>query len=425
MQPVTPSNFDASSFISPPGSPVLLPAEKSSSLTDNTIPVSQQKNAAAKGSVRVVEIRSLSDLQSIRQAWLNLLEQTPGADFFQTPYWLETYMQHVGDDTELKVLVIYEGAQATGILPLVIAPYQCSLGRFRVLTYPLDWWGTFFGPVGANPDEILRTGLDWIQQQPRDWDFLELRFVNDFGVADSGESDRTLDVLQQVGFGSIVKEPMFHCARIDLSNVTWDEYLAGRRKSWKTNIRRTENKSRKLGEVEHIRFRPEAGEQDPRWDWYEECCRLSRLSWQGKSDNTQTFAHPNVDPFLRALHQRAVSEGCVDMNLLMIDGKAVAYHYGYHFNGYFSSLRLGFDPEFSKPGVGTVLTSRMIQDCIQRGDHTFDFLPDCLKAKLAWQTSVDVGYRYTHFPSSLSRGGLLKLKRWFDRDVRKKTIVAT
>jgi len=175
-----------------------------------------------------------------------------------------------------------------------------------------------------------------------------------------------------------------------------------------------------------VRYRPagtEGGQDDPRWDLYDECRRLSKLSWQGKSDNTQTFAHPNVDPFLRDLHQQAVAAGCVDMNLLLIDGKAVAYHYGYHWRGYFSSLRLGFDPQFSQQGVGTVLTSRIIQDSIQREDHTFDFLPDCLKAKLSWKTSVDVGYRYTHFASSFGRSGLLKIKRWFDREVRNKSIV--
>jgi len=115
--------------------------------------------------------------------------------------------------------------------------------------------------------------------------------------------------------------------------------------------------------VEHIRHRPggsAAGENFPRWDLFEECARLSKLSWQGKSDNTQTFAHPNVDPFLRDLHQQAVAAGCVDMNLLLIDGKAVAYHYGYHWRGYFSSLRLGFDPQFSQQGVGTVLITPLI-----------------------------------------------------------------
>ena len=381
---------------------------------DFPIPVqpSQARAVHEKNDIRIAEIRTLDELRSIEETWWSLLEQTPGADYFRTPHWLESYIEHFGDKIDLKILVISKGGQTTGILPLVIAPFHCSLGQFRVLTYPLDWWGTFYGPIGPDPSQTLNTGLEWIKQQPRNWDFLELRFVSE-------------GAQQQSVFSNVVKEPTFHCARIDLRDTNWDEYLNSRRKSWKTNIRRTENKTRKLGDVEHIRYRPAAGEGDPRWDLFEECGRLSKLSWQGKSDNTQTFAHPNVDAFLRAVHQRAVSTGHIDMNLLTVDGKAVAYHYGYHYQGYFSSLRLGFDPEFSKPGVGTVLTSRMIQDSIERGDHTFDFLPDCLKAKLPWQTSVDVGFRHTHFPSSLGRTGLLKLKRWFDREVRKTSIIPT
>lgn len=374
--------------------------------------------ASEKGEIRIDEIRTLNELRSIEHTWWSLLEQTPGADYFRTPHWLETYLEHFGDEITLKILVISEDGRTTGILPLVVAPFRCSLGQFRVLTYPLDWWGTFYGPIGPNPNQTLCLGLEWVQKQPQDWDFLELRFVDD------GSHEQ----VHQTVFAPVVKEPAFHCARIDLSDTTWETYLDSRRKSWKTNIRRTENKTKKLGEVEHLRYRPagtETGDNDPRWDLFDECSRLSRLSWQGRSDNTKTFAHPNVDAFLRDVHHKAVSTGHIDMNLLMVDGKAIAYHYGYHYRGYFSSLRLGFDPEFSKQGAGTVLTSRMIQDSIKRGDHTFDFLPDCLKAKLPWQTSVDVGYRHTHFPSSMGRKGLLRLKRWVDRELRKTTLVPT
>lgn len=415
--PTIPSNVDASSGHCAPV--VLVPANDSTP-DSNTAAVPQT------GNVTVAEIRSLDQLASIRKTWLDLVKQTPNADIFLTPFWLETQLKHFGDDTELRFLVISHDGRPSGILPLVIESIGSSLGTLRVLTYPLDWWGTFFGPIGADPNNTLRVGLEWIEQQPRDWDFVELRFV--FSDQPERSDDLTIAQMQQAGFGSVVKEPMFHCARINLANTDWEQYLTTRRKSWKTNIRRTENKTKKLGTVEHIRYRPKgtlAGEDDPRWEWYEECYRLSQLSWQGTSDNTQTFAHPKVNAFLRDVHQQAVCAGHVDMNLLLVDGKAVAYHYGYHWDGYFSSLRLGFDPDFSKQGVGTVLTSRMIQDSFNRGDHTFDFLPDCLKAKLPWQTSVDVGYRYTNFPSSFGKAGLLRLKRWFDREVRKQTIVPT
>lgn len=407
--------------------PVTLIASDQAELTVKTSISSLVATDQSGGAeIRITEIYTLEELRACRSTWLSLLEKTAGADFFQTPYWMEAYFQHFAAEQELRVLVISRGDQPIGILPLIIAPYNCSLGTFRVLTYPLDWWGTFYGPIGPDPEQTLQAGLAHLKQQPKDWDFLELRFVEGDSVNSETEShDTTLDSLSSVGFKSVVKEPQFHCARIKLP-TTWEDYLAGRRKSWKTTIRRSENKTGKLGEIEHIRHRPtgaDSGQNDPRWDLFEECARLSKLSWQGKSDNTQTFAHTKVDPFLRDLHQQAVAAGCVDMNLLLCDGKAIAYHYGYHWRGYFSSLRLGFDPQFSQQGVGTVLTSRMIQDSIQREDHTFDFLPDCLKAKLPWKTSVDIGYRYSHYPTSLGKTGLLRFKRWFDREVRNKSIV--
>ena len=138
--------------------PAVKPASSSSNATDQS----------SGAEIRITEIRTLEELRACRSTWLSLLEKTVDADFFQTPYWLETYFQHFGSEQELRVLVISKGDQPTGILPLVIAPYNCSLGKFRVLTYPLDWWGTFYGPIGPDPQQTLRTGLEYLKQQPKD-----------------------------------------------------------------------------------------------------------------------------------------------------------------------------------------------------------------------------------------------------------------
>ena len=127
MELADPANFDTP--ITPAQAPV--PVH----------PVSVQSTASVhhpkeKGGLRVTEITSLDELRSIEQTWWLLLEQTPDADYFRTPYWLEAYIERFGAEIDLKVLVISEGDQAIGILPLVVAPFRSSLGNFRVLTYP-------------------------------------------------------------------------------------------------------------------------------------------------------------------------------------------------------------------------------------------------------------------------------------------------
>ena len=88
-----PTNFDTTSLLE---SPVLLPP-------------SPTLDEGVKGKIRVAEIQTLDELRSIEEAWWSLLKQTPGADYFRTPHWLESYIEHFGDEIDLKILVISEG----------------------------------------------------------------------------------------------------------------------------------------------------------------------------------------------------------------------------------------------------------------------------------------------------------------------------
>lgn len=60
-----------------------------------------------------------------------------------------------------------------------------------------------------------------------------------------------------------------------------------------------------------------------------------------------------------------------------------------------------------------MLQLRMIRDCFERGDHTYDLGPGYPQCKRSWQTHVATSYRYTHFPHALGRAQLLRMKRWF------------
>ena len=204
-------------------------------------------------------------------------------------------------------------------------------------------------------------------------------------------------------------------AMIDLSG-SWDRYWSERSGGWRSNCRRNAKKLARQGKVDYVRYRPlgaEAGDSDPRWDLYEQCERLAQRSWQGNSTTGTTISHETVRQFLRDVHAAAANSGCLDLNLLFVDDRAVAFNYNYAYHGYVSSLRLGFDPEFATYGPGTVLTHRMLEDSFERGDRTFDFLPGSLRVKRSWQTTLEAGRRYRYLPRGFSRLELLRAKEWF------------
>lgn len=370
----------------------------------------------------VVEVNELAPLADFRSQWESLLTQTPGADFFRTLDWLEVYWRHYGEAQRLRLLIIHEAGEAVGFVPLVVRRERTKSGPFNVLTYPLDDWGSFYGPIGPNPSRLLAVALEYILATKREWDFLELRW------ADTGTSadNYVAGALRHAGAWRARRRlhTEIPVAKLD---GTWDEYWASRSGSWRSVFRRNEKKLARAGRYEFVRYRPSSaaeGEGDPRWDMYGECERLAASSWQGSSTSGTTLTHATVGGFLRDVHAAAARAGCLDVNLLTVDGRTAAFVYNYVYQGYVSSLRLGFDPQFRQYGVGTVLMGYLLRDSFERGDRLFDFLPGSLDAKRRWQTALAKSYRYAYCRPGVGRIQFLAMKRWLDDWLLSRSLVA-
>ena len=146
--------------------------------------------------IEVQEFNQIDALAGFRSAWRELLAQTAAASFFQSLEWLECYWRHFGGDQKLRVLVASDCRQPVGILPLVVRPETTRVGRLRILTYPLHDWATFYGPIGPCATTTLTAGLRHVRATPRDWDVMDLRWID----ADGGDLGRTDRAMAQAGF---------------------------------------------------------------------------------------------------------------------------------------------------------------------------------------------------------------------------------
>lgn len=359
--------------------------------------------------IHITEINDPAELAGCRLLWKALLAKTPGANFFQSLDWLEPYWRHFGEGQKLRVLVIRAGHETLGIVPLVVRTEQTKLGSTRVLTYPLDYWGTFYGPIGPQPAAALIAALQYLRSQPRDFDVLALRWVD----RDGCDRGRTARAMRFVGWTPL-EEPGERVPVVDLRG-TWEDYWATRDGHWRGNVARGERKLAAEGEIEYIRYRP-AGiahdDADPRWDLFDQCLQVARESWQARASDGTTLSHDSIAAYLHDAHVAAARAGGLDLNLLLVGGRPAAFAYNFHYQGHVFGLRLGYDPSVSRHGSGTVLMRTMIEDSFRRGDHAFDLGPASLDCKRHWQTSVESSYRYSYFASRAPRVQALRAKRY-------------
>jgi CelD/BcsL family acetyltransferase involved in cellulose biosynthesis len=356
----------------------------------------------------VLEINDPSQLDDHRLLWSALLAQTPGATFFQSLDWLETYWRHFGPGQRLRVLIVSAGGGPVGILPLVVRTDCTRIGPVRALTYPLDDWGSFFGPIGPNPTATLLVGVEHVLATERDWDLLDFRWVDP-----EHDRGRTQSAMRAAGLRP-GKQAWDHTAVVKTCG-TWDEYWNSRQVKWRNNVCRLRRRLAEQGKVTYVRYRPEGrayGDGDPRWDLYDACVELAEESWQGSSTDGTTLSHASIRSFLRDMHRDAAKAGAADVNLLLVDGRPVAFEYNYVYRGSVFGLRKGFDPAWRAFGPGTVLQYLSLEDSFRRGDRLYDLGPGSPDCKRAWETGTMTSYRYTHYPAAVARAQVLRLKHW-------------
>ncbi len=365
----------------------------------------------------VRELNTIDEIRAHRPIWNALLAETPNATFFQSADWLEVYWKHYGQDQRLRVLVVYGDRRAVGILPLVVRTEQTKVGRLRFLTYPLDYWGSFYGPIGPMPEATLQAGLRHVRSTKRDFDALELRWVG------PGEDDRRRAVAAlrsvrcQACETTLDQTAFVRLAGDDFSG-TWEDYLASRTSKWRNNFKRWQRRLAARGEVTYQRYRPRGvahGDGDPRWDLFDACLTVAENSWQGQTGSGTTLSDTAVRPFLKDAHEAAAKAGALDLNLLALDERPIAFVYNYCHRGQLFGLRVGFDAEASRDGAGNLLYARVIEDSFRRGDRLYDLGPGSIEAKRQLQTGIRPILRYSHFPLLSVRSQMLRLKRHYDR----------
>jgi len=224
----------------------------------------------------VVEINSLDQLQSYRMVWNSLLAQTSQATFYHTFDWFSDYWRHFGQDRHMRVLIIQAAGIPIGIVPLCVCKEHYHVGNLRVLTYPLSDWGTWYGPIGANPSASLFMAMQHVQATRRDWDLLELRWTG----APPSHRNLTERAMRVAGFQPRQRKYQ-QVSVIDLAG-DWNSYLADKPSKWRHELRRQQRAVEAVGQVGFIRHRPASaaqGDGDPRWDLFEQCMEVSRSSW--------------------------------------------------------------------------------------------------------------------------------------------------
>jgi CelD/BcsL family acetyltransferase involved in cellulose biosynthesis len=358
---------------------------------------------------RVIEIDSLDKLQPYRLWWSRLFQQTSHASFFQTFDWLEVYWRHFGRHQQLKVLVTLAAGQPIGIVPLVVRPVGHRVTTLDTLSYPLDDWGTSYGPIGPNLTASLTLAMRHLSSGAREWDEIALR-----GVAHDAYDRRRTERAMALGGLPCTVSPYQTSSIVDTAG-SWESYLASRPRKVRHEIARHVRRAEQLEGFEFVRHRPEAacrGDGDPAWHLYDQCEQVAAASWQASSTAGNTLSHPDYRDYYRDAHATAARLGMVDISLLRLHGRPVAFVYGYHYQGRVFGLRMGYDAEHAPDGAGTELLLLALRDSFARGDTSFELGPGDQSFKQRLRTRNFTSWQLSHVPERAWKSQVVRAAQW-------------
>ena len=358
--------------------------------------------------LQVREINQLSELTSLRETWSRLLRATPRYSFFQTLEWLEAAWDHYPQQ-RLRAVVVERDGEVIGIVPFCVRTERRRIGAVRVLTYPLDDWSTFYGPISAEPAIVIKAALRHIEATPHNWDFIDLRYVDQATV----EYMAIGETFRELGSRFFVRPRME--VRFCSMSEGWESYVESRSRNWRRQMRRDIEVLEKTGPVELLRYRPEAGGtgRDARTvEIYEICEQIAAKSWQAEAESQSTLSSPRVRNLLLEIHCRAAALGMLDTNILTVGGLPVAFNYNYVADGRTYGLRAGFDPTAEMEHCGRILLYKMLEDSFARGDEEYSFGP----GRQAYKDRFATKMRYAYTFRSYSRSSLkARLLQWRER----------
>lgn len=273
---------------------------------------------------------------------------------FVTPEWYFSFLDHAPDARPFAVLV-HERGTLWGVLPLV--------ERRRVLRFAGAHAGDCFGPLVAAgaPGDVVDRAVGALASAATRWRL---------AVLDRVEADeaRTLaGGLRRAG-ARVVTSGGDTLPTIGLGGRSWEDYLQGRSRNFRSELGRKERALTRAHSLEFVEARhgDEAGAaleghfdlHERRWPVHERArARVER-----------------VKAFHRDFARAAAARGWLRLWRLDVDRQPIASWYGWSIGGRYCYYQAGLDPAWARYSPGTLLLARTIRAAIDERCLEYDFL---------------------------------------------------
>jgi CelD/BcsL family acetyltransferase involved in cellulose biosynthesis len=362
---------------------------------------------------KISSIRHIQDLkgfEGLQESWNRLLRQRTEKTVFLTWEWLYSWWKHNQEGKTLWLLTAWQEENLIGIAPLMLChtiKHGMPFRLLQTLGTPNTDQSDF---IALNDDpEIVASLCNHILSQRKQWDAIELNEHED----EDPKTHQICNLLSDGGLILKVNSNLHHHIPI---TGTWDEYL----KSLSKNMRRDIEKSIRHAKENHtIELKCFRG-TDVNWNHFETFFEVNK-----NGSFSEKYESEKERAVHRELFELMSGKNWIEIVLLYLDGKPVAYEYGFNSEGRFEDWRTGYDRGYAEQAAGKVLLILLLKELFEQGYRDFDFLRGEYEHKDRWKPSSRkflniIAVRPTLLPALISLIFIPKVWQWLKTNILNK-----
>lgn len=326
--------------------------------------------------------------------WLAALPGGVRTVFHEIPWLVEAEARNAGD---VRIYEYRRDGDVRGYVPFVVQPWRMRfrVGEKTLLALTFERWHMNAGPVMATDNvheeaDALASLLLALRPHLRTRQIIYVE-----GLAVGSNTQRALDGLPKSAYRVLEPSPRYERSIARLPS-TFDAYLGSMKAQTRQNLRNARRKLERHAAVRLVCFGDAAGIPE----FVARAVAISRKTYQWRLLGLGLRDAKTLERTLVAM----AAHGWTRCYLLECGGVATAFMIGYLHEGTYYYVDVGFDPDWEKWSVGTVLHMEVMKDLIEGGAQArvFDFSSGTGVHKKRFGNEVRLETAYVLLPAALS-----------------------
>lgn len=340
-------------------------------------------------------INSSEKFYAMREEWNALLEKSGVKNPYLAHEWFSTWWKAYGSPKELFIIGVKDNNEYIVLAPLMKYKTKLTGIPVKAIGFIANHWAgsDFIIRDEHKSDEVVAEILKYMLKEKR---IIILSYFNQNSNTYLA-LDRILKT-QKINYSHTNKETLY----INLEG-TWQEFLKKRTSSFRDESKKKRKRLEKLGVLEFSRFRVNFDIDKVLND----VKAVSDQSWQNKKGVAILSTQNGLD-FYKKLTEEWMKQNVVDISLLKLNTKAIAYQVGFQINGKFCAFETAYCEEYHDFSPGLVVINTLLEQMFaEQNTKRFDF---GLSAdyKKRWTESSNTVIDVVIYPKTL-RGKMFEL----------------